>query len=63
MIPEMHKADKQKAMSKLRAMELDQIADWLNRLPEERWERLFLVGWPVLAKKCGVEEEAFLHTR
>lgn len=63
MIATTHKADKQEAMSKLRAMELDQIAEWLDRLPEERWERLFLVSWPTLAKKCGVVEEYLLHTR
>jgi hypothetical protein len=53
-----HKADKQEAMGKLRGMGLDQIADWLNRLPEDKWEKLFLVSWPTLAKKCGVTEEA-----
>jgi hypothetical protein len=63
MIPATPRADKQEAMSKLRAMGLDQIADWLNRLPEEKWERLFLIGWPTLARKCGVEEEALLHMR
>jgi Mg/Co/Ni transporter MgtE len=57
MIAATHKADKQEAMSRLRAMGLDQIADWLNRLPEDRWERLLLVTWPTVAKKCGVDWE------
>ncbi|MFC0213979.1 hypothetical protein ACFFK0_16230 [Paenibacillus chartarius] len=48
---------KEEAMDKLRNMGLDQIAVWLGRLPEDRWERMFLDNWPALAKKCGVEKE------
>lgn len=57
MIATKQKADKQEAMGRLRDMGLDQIAGWLNRLPEDKWERLFLASWPTLAKKCGVTEE------
>lgn len=55
--------DKEHAIQTLQAMELDQIANWINILPEDRWKDLFVYYWPTLAKKCGITERTLLHTR
>jgi len=47
-------ADKSIVMHNLREMGLDQIANWIHILPEDKWESMFLSNWPTLAKKCGV---------
>lgn len=47
---------KEYAIRILDEMELNQIANWLRVLPEDRWKPLFLAYWPTLAKKCGVQE-------
>lgn len=46
--------EKEYAVRVLEEMELNQIANWLRVLPEDRWEELFLIYWPTLAKKCGI---------
>ncbi|WP_248924710.1 hypothetical protein [Paenibacillus hamazuiensis] len=46
--------EKQYAIQTLDEMGLNQIANWLRVLPEDRWKTMFLAHWPTLAKKCGV---------
>ncbi|UUZ86083.1 hypothetical protein LJK88_23220 [Paenibacillus sp. P26] len=48
---------KEYAMSKLQDMDLDQIANWVRSLPEDRWKEIFIFYWPALAKKCGITED------
>ncbi|WP_281887491.1 hypothetical protein [Paenibacillus sp. YYML68] len=44
------------AIQVLDTMGLNQIANWLRILPEDRWQELFVIYWPTLAKKCGISE-------
>jgi hypothetical protein len=53
--------EKEKVMATLKEMGLDQIAKWIHILPEDRWENMFVANWPILAKKCGVQEDLRLH--
>ncbi|MCZ8516342.1 hypothetical protein O9H85_28915 [Paenibacillus filicis] len=55
-------SDKEHAIQTLQTMELDQIAIWINILPEDRWKELFVYYWPTLAKKCGIVEKTLVHT-
>lgn len=48
---------KEEAINKLEEMGLDQIANWINVLPEAVWEERFLAVWPTLAKKCGLRRD------
>ncbi|WP_165452561.1 hypothetical protein [Paenibacillus thalictri] len=47
---------KESVIEILNRMELNQIANWLRILPEERWRGMFLTHWPTLAKKCGLRD-------
>lgn len=47
--------EKEIVMHKLCDMGLDQIANWLNALPEDKWKTMFMLYWPTLVKKCGIE--------
>ncbi|MBD2844992.1 hypothetical protein IDH44_07305 [Paenibacillus sp. IB182496] len=47
--------DKAAVAERLRMMELDQIALWVERLPDAKWERMLIDAWPALAKKCGLK--------
>lgn len=51
------KKDRAHAVATLDQMGLNQIADWIKALPENRWEEMFHSRWPTLAKKCGIIEE------
>jgi hypothetical protein len=53
----LQKSDKSYAMATLKEMGLNQIADWVNVLPDHKWESMFLSRWPTLAKKCGLRDE------
>lgn len=53
-------SNKPYAIQKLQEMGLNQIAEWIKVLPEEKWEAMFLSRWPTLAKKCGIQEEELL---
>lgn len=44
------------AIHVLDEMGLNQIADWVKILPENRWQELFVYHWPILAKKCGIRD-------
>ncbi len=44
------------AIQVLDEMGLNQIANWLSILPEDRWQELFVAQWPTLAKKCGISD-------
>lgn len=57
MLATLQQNDKACVMAKLEEMGLNQIADWVNMLPENKWESMFLSRWPTLAKKCGLKEE------
>ncbi|MED4602229.1 hypothetical protein P9314_16200 [Paenibacillus validus] len=46
--------EKEYAERVLDDMGLNQIANWLRVLPEDRWEELFVFYWPTLARKCGI---------
>lgn len=50
------RTDRAHAAAVLKEMGLNQIADWINALPENKWEQMFLSRWPTLAKKCGIIE-------
>jgi hypothetical protein len=47
--------EKELVRHRLQEMGLDQIADWVQGLPEDRWKELFMLRWPTLVKKCGIE--------
>lgn len=49
--------DRAHAIATLDQMGLNQIGDWIQALPEHKWEQMFLSRWPTLAKKCGIIEE------
>lgn len=49
---------KEHVMQMLREMELEQIAKWIDMLPDNKWEKRFAANWPLLAKKCGIESSA-----
>jgi hypothetical protein len=49
--------DKETAINRLHEMGLDQIANWIQVLPEGTWEERFLSTWPTLAKKCGLRRD------
>lgn len=53
----LQECDKAYVMAKLEEMGLNQIADWVNMLPENKWESMFMGRWPTLAKKCGLQEQ------
>ncbi len=44
------------AIHVLDEMGLNQIAEWVKILPENRWQELFVYHWPILAKKCGIRD-------
>ncbi|WP_186446240.1 hypothetical protein [Paenibacillus cremeus] len=48
-------SEKELVIGKLQDMELDQIANWISILPEDKWKVLFKLHWPTLVKKCGLE--------
>ena len=47
--------EKELVMHKLHDMGLDQIANWIHALPEDKWKTMFMLYWPTLVKKCGIE--------
>jgi hypothetical protein len=47
-------ARKEHVIRRLRELELDQMALWIEKLPDADWERRFKANWPMLAKKCGI---------
>jgi hypothetical protein len=47
--------EKERVQHKLQEMGLDQIADWVHALPEDRWKDLFMLRWPTLVRKCGMD--------
>lgn len=49
---------KELVIQMLRDMELEQMAKWVEILPESQWEELFTANWPMLAKKFGIERKA-----
>jgi len=49
---------KEHVMRLLMEMELEQLAKWVEILPESQWEELFAAGWPVLARKFGIVRKA-----
>lgn len=57
MLATLQKIERKTVMAKLDEMGLNQIADWVNALPETKWETMFMSRWPTLAKKCGLQEE------
>lgn len=56
MLVVVERKDKAHAVKVLDDMGLNQIADWIKVLPENKWEQMFLSRWPTLAKKCGIAE-------
>ena len=42
-------------MHKLQDMGLDQISNWINEQPEDRWKEMFILRWPTLVKECGIQ--------
>jgi hypothetical protein len=46
---------KEHVVRQLREMELEQMAKWIEMLPDSGWEKRFAANWPMLAKKCGIE--------
>lgn len=49
---------KEQVIQILQDMELEQMAKWVEILPESQWQELFSANWPVLAKKFGIERKA-----
>jgi hypothetical protein len=47
-------APKTNTIAILNGMGLNQIANWVQVLPDDRWQAMFVSYWPTLAKKCGV---------
>ncbi|WP_165842326.1 hypothetical protein [Paenibacillus xerothermodurans] len=47
--------EKQKVVNKLHEMELDQIANWVEAIPSDKWKEMFVLRWPTLVKKCGIK--------
>ncbi|MFC3343384.1 hypothetical protein ACFOHW_13510 [Paenibacillus abyssi] len=50
-------AEKEAVINKLKEMGLDQIAIWIDRLPDDKWEGLLQATWPSLAKQCGLQRD------
>ncbi|MCR8636016.1 MULTISPECIES: hypothetical protein [Paenibacillus] len=46
--------EKELVMHKLQDMGLDQISNWINELPEDKWKDKFVLHWPTLVKECGI---------
>jgi len=46
--------EKELVMLKLQDMGLDQISNWINELPEDKWKDMFVLHWPTLVRECGI---------